>query len=112
MLTIEYIGSGKAYSDFEVEEKAKEIIDTHLEYLDQDMIYRTSTENLIGAVRLYVVENNLDPESWLQFKSGEKPMKVNKFGNPDYWEKGFCDFSEKRAARILKAQIALRKQTQ
>jgi hypothetical protein len=111
VLTIEYIKSGKSYTDFEVEEKAKEIIDTHQEYLDQDMIYRTSTENLIAAIRLYIVENKLNPESWLQFKVENKRMAVNKFGNPDRWEKGFCDFSENRAAKILKAQIALRKQT-
>lgn len=110
MLTIEYNKSGKTYSDFEVEAKAKQIIDTHLEYLDQDMIYKTSNESLIDAIRVYIVENKINPEKWLQFKFGEEIMPVNKYGNPTHWAYGFCDSGNKRSARILKAQVSLRKE--
>ncbi|RXZ78124.1 hypothetical protein EBB07_29155 [Paenibacillaceae bacterium] len=110
MLTIEYINTGKSYSDFEVEEKAKEIIDTHLDYLNQDMIYRTSSENLINSIRLYIVESKINPEGWLQFKCQDDVMAVNRFGNPEYWAKGFCDSNEKRISRMFIAQINLRKE--
>ncbi|KAA9007275.1 hypothetical protein F4V43_01965 [Paenibacillus spiritus] len=111
MLTIEYVSSGKAYSDFEIEQKAKEIIDTHQEYLDQDMIYRTSTDNLIDAIRLYIVENDINPEGWLQFQFSGIQMPVSKFGNPDEWAKGFCDKRHNMMARILKRQTKLRIET-
>jgi hypothetical protein len=110
MLTIEYISTGRAYTDFEVESCANLIIDAHLEHLDQDMIYRVSTENLIDAIRVYIVENKINPEGWLQFKYGNEVMDVNEYGNPSHWARGFCDTSGNRLRRIVKGQLSIRRE--
>jgi hypothetical protein len=111
MLIIEYTPRGKAYSDFGVDQIASDIIDLHFKELKEDcdvtMTYRTSTDNLIDAIRLQLIERQIET-NFIEFVCNGETMTVNKFGNPDHWAMGFCDITNKRIAKIVRGQMGLR----
>lgn len=98
MITVNYCKEGKSYSDFEAESLVKLWFRNTDEYT-----FHVSTENVIDYIRRMVAEGDIKhTDVQLQF-NGEN-LEMNEYAVIKNWQKGFCDYREENAVRIIKAQ--------
>lgn len=76
MLKIFYDEKGLSYSDFSVDYFISEIATTY-DYITDDVVIRTSTENLIYAVRCAIVKGSINQE-YIEVHFKESVVKFDK----------------------------------
>ena len=90
MIRIVYDKNGTAYSDFMVEQIVLS--------LKKDDYICSSTENIIHAARVLLLEKGFD----VQFEFNDEILTPNKYGALHNWPKGFCDKQMNWAVRQIK----------
>lgn len=104
MLIIEYSSDGIAVPDYQCEEKALSLFNSHN---DQDVL-SVSTDNIITAFKMLVAEGVIPP-SEIAFKYKTHHLTISRDGQISKYPSGFCDFEETLLYRILKARRSLSK---
>jgi hypothetical protein len=98
LITINYCNEGTPYSDFEAETLTKLWFKNK-----EDCMHNVSTENIISYVRRMVAEGDIEHTD-VQFQFNGQNLEMNEYAVIKDWKKGFCDYSEENATRIIKAQ--------
>ena len=98
LITINYCKEGIPYSDFDAETLTKMWVKNK-----QDCTYKVSTENIISYVRRMVAEGEIEHKD-VQFQFNGQNLEMNEYAVIRDWKKGFCDYGEENAVRIIKAQ--------
>ncbi|MFF2531340.1 hypothetical protein ACFVS2_20770 [Brevibacillus sp. NPDC058079] len=103
MITINYCVEGTPYSDFEAEAVVEQWFRN-----GGSSVYHVSTENVISFVRVMVAESKVSHTD-VQIQYNGENLEMNEYAVFKKWAKGFCDFNNENATRIIKAQNAKRK---
>lgn len=103
MLIVEYSSEGIPVSDFQCEEKAWSLFNSHK---DQDIVF-VSTDNIITAFKMLVAEGSISPKE-IVFKYNTHHLTISRDGQISKYPSGFCDSEEKHLYRILKARRSLK----
>lgn len=111
MLIVEYRNdnSGFAFGDFEAMPKAKIIVENlkkanRLGIGAEDYVYCVSSQNIVEAFRVLVVNKEIEHKD-IMFSFEGKKITINKHGQLSEWHKGFCDTIDKFLTEILSKGI-------
>ena len=106
-LILEYAKTGKAVSDFEVEEIFQELI----KYTPCRCNTRVtlSTANIFDRFRLAVVSGEISPKD-VAFKFEGRVININKYGRLSEWPMGFCDWELRTSEKILRLAMQMRRE--
>lgn len=107
MIRIEYSKSGKAYSDFELDEACDEIISKYYKNYLLDQYINCSSENIILALRLKVATETIDYKHIVMVFCG-KELELNEYGCLNEYPEGFCGKMDYIYRQLLKEQGRIR----
>lgn len=105
MLIINYSKEGMAYPDAETIYKVEEYINSNH---NNTIKINVSTENIINAFRLAIVENRINV-SEIKFQFEGQDLEVNEYGVFKIMPKGFVDYNDTIIRNIVRRQSEKRK---
>lgn len=100
-LYINYTKAGKAISDHETESVLIE--QSSICINGQNKQFNVSTENVINAARAMKLEGKITCNLIIMFEGIE--LEMNEYCKISDWPKGFCDYNENWAGKILSLSI-------
>jgi hypothetical protein len=103
MIIVRYGKGGRPFSDHLCEETLLEA-----EKSGGDVLFFTSSENMVTAARVLKCEGKLpDLRIEWQHSADEEPwdLEVNKDGRLPTWPKGFCDHIDDWLSRLLSGHL-------